>query len=426
MDKEYYDKIISLYENNQKIKDLLEKEIEEIGTLIKLESLDEQSRENFIILQKSMEKHKEHKSNLDGLYTSLNQKPTVTFGIMYPHKKENLYVYLLQTFKDLSTFYEEDIILFTIEDLDLEKMTVAGTIISGSTLKQGVATIPPFIYNLTFHSKKSSLKKMKQLRKLGICKTINPINTFNQTILLDILSSLPEMKSFIQPYDLFSPSTLENYLKQNDFILLIPENEVNRSSMIHVSRSLDENEYYLAFNGIKVICSYASIYNEIKRRMKEQSYLIMEGLPALLWMNTPLESRVYLQKTIHGKWEITDIIGKSEFLTSETYQKNICEQLPWLLKKIMPNKAPSVLDTLSDISIKAGNYLDYFIPNLGTLTIDFLLDENGNPYLFHIKGWENKNFLREASKDNWDTFLQNSFHYLFFLFQNSRLDRDAK
>ncbi|QGS69213.1 hypothetical protein CV093_15500 [Oceanobacillus sp. 143] len=48
------------------------------------------------------------------------------------------------------------------------------------------------------------------------------------------------------------------------------------------------------------------------------------------------------------------------------------------------------------------------------MAIDFLLDHKGNPNLFYIKGWENKNFLREANKDSWDTFIQNSFHYLFF------------
>ncbi|QGS69211.1 hypothetical protein CV093_15490 [Oceanobacillus sp. 143] len=51
MDKEYYHKIISLYEQNQKIKDLLDQEIEQIESLLRLEKLDDQSRENFIVLQ---------------------------------------------------------------------------------------------------------------------------------------------------------------------------------------------------------------------------------------------------------------------------------------------------------------------------------------------------------------------------------------
>ncbi|QGS69212.1 hypothetical protein CV093_15495 [Oceanobacillus sp. 143] len=218
----------------------------------------------------------------------MNQKSRVNFGILYPSKDENLYVYLLQKFKELSKFYDEEIILFTMEDLDLKKMTVKGTVISGSKLKQRLVAIPPFIYNITFHSKRLSINRMKQLRKLGICKTINPINTFNQTMILDILSSLPEIGPFIRSYSLFSPSSLERYFEENDFILIIPENEISRSSIIHVSKSGNEDEpiFHIVHNGIRIECSCESIFKELKKRMKGQNYLIMKGIPTLLWMNT--------------------------------------------------------------------------------------------------------------------------------------------
>ncbi|WP_143083162.1 YheC/YheD family protein [Alteribacillus iranensis] len=90
-----------------------------------------------------------------------------------------------------------------------------------------------------------------------------------------------------------------------------------------------------------------------------------------------------------------------------------------MLTKQYPEKRKDIIDLLSEVSTNTSKYLNYYISGLGSLTIDFIMDPHGKIYLFYVKGWENKTFLRKVHRQSWNRYVTNSIHYLYYLYHRA-------
>lgn len=422
----FFKKVESLYENNQRLKEFLEQELEELEKLLKLDSFDEDDMEHFTNIQYSLEQIKNNLLNIDSENVLSHIEQPIAFGMLYPMKKEKLFLQLVSLLKEISQEYKIDIVLFPIEEVNLEEKTVNGTIISGTKVNRGVTYIPRFIYNVTFHSQSKSIKTMRKLRRLEKVTIINPINRFNLGILFDMFSSLFTEDKFLLNYDVFSPKTVSDFLNMYNGCIIMPEKGSGKEQIYWVSPKPGSKNIYLVSSTKRSFESSSDeIFSKLITRIKSKRYMVLQPIEALEWMDTPLELRIYLQKNKDGEWSITDMVGKSEFLSKKATIKHVAENLHWTFQELAINNPEKVLQELSDLSLDCCRLLDYYIPNLGTCTLDFILDQNNRPYLFYVKGWETRGYLYASSKVDWKAYLLNAFHYLYYLSKNQENKEDA-
>lgn len=420
MTSDFFEKVKALHEKNHRLKEFLELELEELEKLLSLDSFNHDDIEHFKNVQHSIEHIKNNllQSDRKDSFSTIN-KP-ISYGMLYPIKKERLFLQLITELQEISLQHKMDIVLFPIEGVNLENQTVEGTVISGSEVKKGSTTIPRLIYNVTFHSQSRSVKKMRKLRRLENVTVINPINRFNQSILFEMFSSLLSNDQFLLHYDVFSPKTLMEFLNIYKGCLLLPEKGSAKDKVLWVNQLPEKDDnYILSSTDRSAEYSEEELFGQIKKRIKSKKYMVIKPISPLKWMGSPLEIRVYLQKNGNGKWSVTDMVGKSEILAKESNLKHVAEKLEWTLEDISIQKKEKVIEDLTNASVKCCSLMDYYIPNIGTVTLDFLLDQDYKPYLFYVKGWETRSYLYTASMIDWKAYLSNAFHYLVYLYNNN-------
>ncbi|QOR67632.1 hypothetical protein IM538_05685 [Cytobacillus suaedae] len=422
----FFKKVEALYENNHRLKEFLEQELEELEKLLTVDSFNEEDVEHFLNIQYSLEQIKNNLLKVGSTDSIPTREYPITFGMLYPIKKEKLFFELVTLFQEISLLYNIDIILFPIEGVNLENQTVSGTIISSTKIEKGVSSIPSFVYNVTNHAHPKSIKIMRKIRNLDKVTIINPINRFNQGILFDMLSSLITKEKFLLHYDVFSPKTLLDFIDRYKGCIIIPEKGKIKDSVFWVhSKSGNTNTYLISSTDYSYECTPDKIFATVKEKINLKKYIILQPIDAINWMNTPLEIRVYLQRNKDGEWTVTEMVGKSEFLAKKSQNKHIAENLQWTLGELEIEHPESTIKELTELSLSCCSLLDYYIPNLGTCTLDFILDQERRPYLLFVKGWETRSYLYSSSKLDWKTYLSNAFQYLYYLYNQRETKEDV-
>lgn len=339
-------------------------------------------------------------------------------GILYNESQERYIRSLIRNLLDISDRKKVNIICFTIDNLDLNSGLITGTLISGSSVKDSTVTIPKFIYNIGYYTKPYNRNKIKQLCMTYDSVVVNPINNFNQAVVFDILSSLPYAKDFLLPFSRLTPSILEDYLDYSNSLFLVPESGLVRNEAIRVERTGSEaNNQFVVFAGNnRLYFDEANPFQGIKKMLGNKPYMVMQGRRALMWNESPLEARVYIQKDITGKWNVTDIIAKNEIFFKDSIYEDTADDLRKVLLDCAPDEVDDIIQSLTNYSKNTCVYLDYYFSQLGSCTLDFIIDKRGMPYLIYFGGWDQKDYLfRLNEKDSWDKYINNTINYLIYL-----------
>jgi hypothetical protein len=344
------------------------------------------------------------------------QTETVDLGFIYEAKKqEQVIEKMIDHFRQLSEEHNVRIVLFTLENLDLEEQVINGMIITGNRISQGLCQLPPFIYNFGLHSTANKIEKMRNLRKMENTTVINPVNRFIQSILFEMLTSLTGSQQFLLPTTPLNDSTLTEYLNKYHTLFLLPEKTFDPPKAV-VIKKIEKKNYmiYIGQNG--QTCGEDDLLSYIKKMIGNNKHVLMKGIECLKWEKEPLEARIYLQKGASGEWSITTMTAKRGiFSRSACYDGKINN----VLSDLCSNEIKEIEQTLADISLRVGRFLDFHIPFLGSCTIDYIFDENRCPYLVYVGGFEQNQYLySHMDSEAQCSLLNKAFRYLLFLMNN--------
>jgi hypothetical protein len=351
----------------------------------------------------------------------LVQTETVDFGFIYNAKKQQqIFQKMIDHFSKLSKEYNIKTVLFTLENLDLEEQAVSGTIIEGDRISQGLCELPPLIYNFALHSTMGKIEKMRKLRKMENIMVINPINRFIQGIIFEMLASLTGSEQFLLPSASLNTSTLTEYLNKYDTLFLLPEKTFHPPKAVVIKKTR-KNNYMICIGQNGQICEKNDIVNYIQKMTNNKKHILVRGIECFEWENGPLEARIYLQKDANGEWSVTTITSKHGiFSRNAFYHSKISD----ILCDLYHDKNKEVEETLVDVSLRIGRFLDFYIPFMGSCTLDYIFDEHGCPYLIYVAGFEQEQyFYHHMDSETQLNLLNNAFHYLLFLMYNHVTER---
>jgi hypothetical protein len=353
----------------------------------------------------------------------LVQTETVDFGFIYNAKKQQqIFQKMIDQFSKLSKEHNIRTVLFTLENLDLEEQVINGTIIEGDQVSQGFCELPPLIYNFALHSTKDKIEKMRNLRKMENIMVINPINRFAQGIIFEMLASLTGSQQILLPSVSLNTATLTEYLHKYDTLFLLPEKTFHPPKAVVIKKT-KENNYMICIGQNGQICENNDIVNYIQKMTNNKKHILMRGIECFQWENGPLEARIYLQKDANGEWSVTNITTKNGIFSRNAFYHS---KISNILCEIYHNNNKEVEETLVDVSLRIGGFLDFYIPFLGSCTLDYIFDENGCPYLIYVAGFEQDPYLyHHMDSETQLNLLNNAFHYLLFLMYNHVTEREV-
>lgn len=344
------------------------------------------------------------------------QTESVDFGFIYDAKKQqDLFSKMIENFSNLSKIYSVRTVLFTLENLDFEGQSIFGTIIEGDQIKQGRCEFPPFLYNFLLPSVTHKIEKMRNLRKVEGLTVINPINHFVQGIIFEMLTSLKDSQRFLLPSVSLNTSTFTEYLNKYDTLFLLPEKTFNTPKAVVINKTKNNN-YMISIGQNGQICEKESLVHYIQKMKNNKKHLVMKGINCINWRNGPLEVRVYLQKDANGEWSVTTTLSKNGiFSRNAIYSSNTSyNRRDHPLKEIKEMEKAAV-----EVSLKIGCFLDFYVPFLGSCTLDYIFDKNYFPYLIYVNGFDQDQYLfQHIDSETQSNLLNNAFYYLSFLMQN--------
>lgn len=417
MDSDFSKDLDTLFDNSKNLMGKLTKEKQSLQDIFIDNSVPDEFKEDILGSYNDLD---EVIDKISYIYQSLKKYKDVPelVGLLYNEQQDKHLNNILKNLKEMLNKTDMKVICFTLNNVNLEEGLVRGTIVSDSLITESKVSIPKFIFNIGNYTKSYNINKIKKMYMEYGLKVINPVNVFNQSIVFDILSSVSVFKRCTFPSSTISPSIILEYFKNTNKVFLIPEKGFNDNIAIIIEKYIENGEIRFCIrNGSnRKYCSPKNLYENIRKIILNKKYIALKGCETLLWNNYPLEARVYVQKGINGKWGVTKIIGKNDIFTKDPIYGDTIDEVNRILPRIIPGKADIVMKNLKNYSINICLYMEYYFLNIGSCVVDFVIDENGNPFLIFFGGFDQNNYLFELNGKNvWGKYITNSIEYLIYL-----------
>ncbi len=291
------------------------------------------------------------------------------FGILCSSGSEMQYAKMFAALLKKSDRKYPEVIIFTLSNVDVGSKTVKGTSIIKGRSKPRQVALPSIIFNYSIQKKMSNRKKIRALYELDHIEILNVSNRFNQWMMLKILASSPETAKYVLPHVLCKKEELREKLDTDENYLCMPKKGANTAAIQYLSKGIEEKESQRE----KIFLKVPDISNE-----KEDISVI----------------RVYLQRGLQEQWTV---IGS---------------------RMVNGYKDEKCIASVDSITLLVINYITKFIHNMGTVFIDFFIDEKGNLFFLHLGGWDQSFFQRVQNKQEKKIFALALKEYYLLLQSN--------
>jgi hypothetical protein len=335
-------------------------------------------------------------------------------GFIYGIRNEQLIPIIVNELK--TKLNGRKMVFFTIHQVNLNERQVYGIWSDGEKQEHCYTNLPTYIYNYVLHRRVSSVSMMRELRTMEDIEVINPINSFHQDMIFDMLSSSETLISSLLPYSLFSEKVLLSWLEDKATVYVYPQRTQRYQRAICIQREDCAHKRYLVVMGEKkLVINREDISYEVRKLVREKKHMMTKSVTPVNWNNSPLEMRIYVQKGAQGVWQALGSIGKKELFSQNSILDRCSDDLERVLFDMMPDHCTRTCQQLKLLALDMSTYLDFFIPNLGSLYFDFILSEAGKPYLVAMGGFDQTDFLMKPELHKYThSYYENTLDYLNF------------
>ena len=296
-------------------------------------------------------------------------------GILSSNDMEEEYAKILHSlFRKYKSSFDEDMIIFTTSNINLQKRLVSGTLISQGKLRNVQVPLPNIIFNFSLQREGAGIKVRKALEEMEGLKLINFINKFDQWMIMEIISSNDKVANYALPYFIYDKSK-RNYRPEDDKkYLIMPSRGSSLGRLIYAEPDPDPDsdivrgsQYFKKGH----ICDY------IDASLCQRRWLFIEVPDLVLSNNHPLICRIYMQKNSDNKWDL---------LKNVFYPDSNVKEVEYLNLKYAEKAARESIQEIN-------NYL----PSIGHCFIDIIFSQEGKGYFLHLGGLD-RYFFKELLK----------------------------
>lgn len=306
------------------------------------------------------------------------------------------FIDLIETGKELGMF----VYVLTTTDLKLGNAKLIGYVYNAedNTWVRSLVPRPRVIYN-RIPTRQDELEPETHQAILNSLKhpsirLFNPF-FFDKWSLFEWLGRSKAMSQFIPATGkLTSVKELGMFLKLYPVIFLKPVGGKAGKGIMKVERVLgtETGTYRLSIQSKKGsrIYSYSTLvglWNEIKKSIGEEPYIIQQGIRLVRAGNRPFDLRVLVQKNRKGEWKLTGmgarVAGKSSITTHVPCGGYIEEPGKVLTSAFGGLKSPLILKKAQMNALKIARHIEKVSGySLGEMSMDLGIDVDGRIWFF--------------------------------------------
>ena len=345
------------------------------------------------------------------------QAETVELGFIVNAKKRRTMETMIGCFEQLSEQHRVRIACFPLENVDPEELVVEGIVVAGSRKRQQCVKLPSFLYNFALHSTANDIDKMRTLRKMENITVINPVNRFNQSIIFEMLASLNSLQPYLLPSAPFTESTLNEFVDEYGTLFLLPDKSFRPPKAVTVQKS-GADRFMIRIGRYGFTCRKDELLSVLLKMTDNQKYVLMKGIERGREAKECdlCDATVCLQKDATGEWSVAKMAKRGMFSAGARSDETV-NRWP---DESFGGELDLMEQTLADVSLRIGKFLDFHIPFLGSCTLDYIFEGN-RPRLVYFGGFE----LRRLDSETQRNVVRAAFQYLLSLKTNSEEEMSA-
>jgi hypothetical protein len=319
----------------------------------------------------------EHNKSL----TSYNARGDFMIGILCSeHMEKDCAEEFHRLLKEVGTKKDDDIIVFTISNIDFKRMTVIGSLVTREIINKIQTVVPRIIFNLSLQKDINGIKARKKLIEMKDVILINDSNKYDQWMIMDMLSSLKIAQKYLLPYHVYDKKKRDYKPDDNQAYIAMPARGASLSRIIHAvpdpsSDKITGSQYFKKGH----ICDY------IDASLCQMYWIFIEVPELIVKYKHPVVIRSYLQRVSDRDWKV---IGYANYPEYE-FDKNI------------------IYEKIVKASLTIVNYTNHFLPDLGISFVDFIVSRDGHPYFLHLGGFEKDFFDEQDNRELYRSFYKN-------------------
>ncbi len=164
----------------------------------------------------------------------------------------------------------------------------------------------------------------------------------------------------------------------------------------HLKNSMDSKEE-MKFDDFELLYAFLS------SKIRKNYYIVQEGVNIVSDKNSPIDFRVFCQRNVNGKWEVTRVIGKigkkNNIVSNIAKGGKMNKPLNVLIEeyKLNPKEAENTLKRLEEVSLLACEQFDNLKGNYALLGADVGLDKNLNVFVLEINHLQNGLYVKNKT-----------------------------
>ncbi|MDP4088593.1 MAG: hypothetical protein Q8930_04885 [Bacillota bacterium] len=302
-------------------------------------------------------------------------------GILCSNDMEEEYSKQLHSwFRDQRKEDDDNIVVFTIFNINLKEKMVKGSLISGKAVKSVEVPLPSVIFNFSLQKDDAAIKVRKALEEMEKVELVNYINKFDQWMIMDILSSFNSTRKYLLPYHIYDKAERNFRPVDEKSYIIMPSRGASLSRVIYAvpdpdSDRITGSQYFRKGH----ICDY------IDASLCQQRWLFIEIPEIRIKANHPVVVRVYLQKLRPDIWSL---LSRDVYLGTEAQFGSLFEEI--------------------DAAAMNGIFhINKYLPSVGHCFMDFILDSENKPYFLHMGGLDQYFFRAVREPDFCRRFYKN-------------------
>lgn len=284
---------------------------------------------------------------------------------------------------------------FTPADILWKKQRIIGLSLKDGIWDLGYFPFPHAVYNRCFNKKLITIQRLEKM--IGRNKCFNNINFFNKWDIYKILIN-SNLKSYVPDTFLYRKVNVSEILEKYKLVYIKPSYGFKGKSVYRVE--LKDNNVHISLHSLSpryIFRRNENFKEKLDKFPKVKNYMIQQGIRMSKLDNQYFDIRVLVQKGIEGEWSVSSIVSRVAY--ENYFNTSMCETindvgtiLPRLFSR---KKMDEILQSLSEVSIKAAQEAENHMGSLGELSVDFALDEQRKLWIIELNGMPQKNIYND-------------------------------
>jgi glutathione synthase/RimK-type ligase-like ATP-grasp enzyme len=291
------------------------------------------------------------------------------------------------------------VVVFQPQHIQLEKREVTGWAKERGKWTSATFPYPDIIYNRIMSRRIEELPAVQA--KLNKLSKHHNIPIFNERFLdkgqVHAILQKDEAIAHLLPYTVpFNLKRVKEAFTHYPILYLKPTNGSLGSGIIRLTRSNKIYLYqYATANGsiTRTARSFVQLGKILTQKIKQQPYIIQQGLVLVTFDKRPVDFRVLLQKNRQGKWSVTSTVARianDRQIVSNLARGGTLRKVPELLAELKLRTKPSSQEIRQRALTIAHSFERHANGHFAELGIDLALDTNGRIWLLEINSKPSK------------------------------------